>query len=106
MNADSTWKKRRHDQLAVADLVDDDAADDDAEAETCESSAADRPELRTGEAELGRPVGEDAAADAEADAGFEDGQEASPQQALGVGAIASLLTVVALLIVFLWMPTD
>ena len=65
-------------ELAVADLVHDDAADDDAEAEAGEPGAADVAELRTGEAELGRPVGKDAAADAEADAGGENGQEAGP----------------------------
>ena len=72
------------DQLAVADPVDDDAADDDAEAEAGEPGAADGAELRAGEAELGGPVGQDAAADGEADAGGENGQEAGPQQALGV----------------------
>ena len=77
-------QERGDDQLAVADLVDDDAADDDAEAEAGEAGAADGAELRAGEAEFGGPVGEDAAADAEADAGGENGQEAGPQQALGV----------------------
>ena len=77
-------QERGDDQLAVADLVDDDAADDDAETEAGEAGAADGAELRAGEAELGGPVGEDAAADAEADAGGENGQEAGPEQALGV----------------------
>ena len=77
-------QERRDDQLAVADLVDDDAADDDAEAEAGETGAADGAELRAGEAEVSGPVGQDAAADAEADAGGENGQEAGPQQALGV----------------------
>ena len=39
-------QERRDDQLAVADLVDDDAADDDAEAEPGETGAADGAELR------------------------------------------------------------
>ena len=77
-------QERGDDQLAVADLVDDDAADDDAEAEAGETGAADGAELRAGEAEVGGPVGQDAAADGEADAGGENGQEAGPQQALGV----------------------
>ena len=77
-------QKRRHDQLAITDLVDDDAADDDAEAEAGEAGAADGAELRAGEAEVSRPVGQDAAADAEADARGENGQEAGPQQPLGV----------------------
>ena len=77
-------QERRNDQLAVADLVDDDAADDDAEAEAGEAGAADGAELRAGEAEVSAPVGQDAAADAEADAGGENGQEAGPEQALGV----------------------
>ena len=77
--------KRRHDQLAVADRVHDQAGDDDAEAEAGETSPPDRAELRTGEAEVGGPVGKDAAADAKADAGSENGQEAGRQQAPGVG---------------------
>ena len=77
-------QERRDDQLAVADLVDDDAADDDAEAEAGEAGAADGAELRAGEAEFRGPVGKDAAADAEADAGGENGHEAGPQQAPGV----------------------
>ena len=77
-------QERRDDQLAVADLVDDDAADDDAEAEAGEAGAADGAELRAGEAEVRCPVGQDAAADAEADARGENGQEAGPQQPLGV----------------------
>ena len=71
-------QERRHDQLAVADLVDDHAADDDAEAEARETGAADGAELRTGEAEFGGPIGKDAAADPEADAGGQNGQEAGP----------------------------
>ena len=74
----------RRDQLAVADLVHDDAADDDAETETGEPGAADGAQLRPGEAEVSGPVGKDAAADAEADAGRENGQETGPEQALGV----------------------
>ncbi len=74
----------RDDQLAVADLVDDHAADDDAEAEAGETGAADGAELRAGEAELRGPVGQDAAADGEADARREDGHEAGPQEPLGV----------------------
>ena len=78
-------QKRRHDQLAVADLVHDHAADDDAEAEAGETGSADGAELRTSEAEIGGPVGKNAAADGEADAGGENGQEAGPEQSLGVG---------------------
>ena len=77
-------QKRGYDQLAIADLVDDDAADDDAEAEAGKAGAADGAELRAGEAEVGCPVGKDAASDAEADAGGENGQKTGPQQALGV----------------------
>ena len=77
-------QERGDDQLAVADLVDHDAADDDAEAEAGEAGAADVAELRAGEAEFRGPIGEDAAADAEADARGENGHEACPQQALGV----------------------
>ena len=50
-----------------------------------ETGAADGAELRPGEAEFSGPIGEDAAADPEADAGGENGQEAGPQQTLGVG---------------------
>ncbi len=74
----------RDDQLAVADLVDDEAADDDAETEAGEAGAADGAELRAGEAELRGPRRQDAAANREADAGRENGQEACPQEALGV----------------------
>ena len=56
-------QERRHDQLAVADLVHDHAADDDAEAEAGETGSADGAELRTSEAEVGGPVGKNAAAD-------------------------------------------
>ena len=66
------------DQFAVADFVDDDAADDDAEAETGEAGAADGAKLRTGEAEVGGPVRQDAAANAGADAGRKNCQEAGP----------------------------
>ncbi len=71
-------QERRHDQLAVADLVDDHAADDDAEAEARETGAADGAELRTSEAEFSGPVGKDAAPDPEADAGGQNGQKAGP----------------------------
>jgi hypothetical protein len=54
--------KRGDDQLSIADLVDDDAADDDSEAEADEAHAADLSELRAGEAEVGAPVIENAAA--------------------------------------------
>ena len=77
-------QERGDDQLAVADLVDDEAADDDAETEAGEPRAADGAELRAGETELCGPVGQDAAANGEADAGGENGQEACPEQALGV----------------------
>ena len=72
-------QKRRDDQLAVADLVDDHAADDDAETETGEPRAADGAELRPGEAEFRRPVGKDAATNPKADARGENGQEAGPE---------------------------
>ena len=85
MKADSTWNRNAATiELAVADLVHDEPADDDAEAETGEPGAADGAELRAGEAEFGGPVRQDAAADAEADARRENGQEAGPQQPLGV----------------------
>ena len=71
-------QERGHDQLAVADLVDDDAADDDAEAEAGEAGAADGAELRAGEAEIGGPVRQDAAADAGADGGGENGERSPP----------------------------
>ena len=77
-------QERGDDQLAVADPIDDDAADDDAETEAGEPRAADRAELRAGEPEVSRPVGEDAAANAEPDAGGENGQEPGPEQAGGV----------------------
>ena len=42
------------------------------------------PELRAREPEVRRPAGQDAAANAEPDAGGENGQEAGPQQTIGV----------------------
>ena len=77
--------KRGDDQFAVADLVRDDAADDDAEAEAGEAGAADVAELRRREAELAAPVGENAAANGEADAGGKNGHETGQEQAFGVG---------------------
>ncbi len=82
--------ERQGDQFAVADLIHDDAADDDAEAEAGETRAADGAELRAGEAELLAPVIENAAANGEADAGGEDGHEAGPEQAFGVGRDAGV----------------
>ena len=72
------------DELAVAEFINHDAADDDAKAESGEASASNVTELSTGEAELGRPVGEDASANTEADAGGEDGEEAGPEEPLSV----------------------
>ena len=77
-------QERGDDQLAVADPVDDDAADDDAETEAGETGAADGAELRAGEPEVSGPVGQDAAANAEPDAGGQNGQEAGPEQAGGI----------------------
>ena len=76
--------ERRDDQLAVADLVDDQAADDDAEAEPGEAGAADGAQLRAGKAEFSGPRRENGAADGEADAGRENGDETRPEQTLGV----------------------
>ena len=81
---DDVEQERGGDELAVADLVHDDAADDDAEAEPGETRSTDGTQLGAGEAEVGGPVGEDATPDAEADAGGEDGEEACPKQSLGV----------------------
>jgi len=72
------------DELAVADLVHDDAADDDAEAEPGEPGAVDEADFQPGEVKGLHPVAEDGAADAEADAGRQDGHEACPQQAFCV----------------------
>ena len=77
-------QERGDDQLAVADPIHDDAADDDAETEAGEPGAADGAELRAGESELGGPVGEDAASNAEPDAGGKNGQEPGPEQAGGI----------------------
>ena len=74
-------QERGDDQLAVANLVHDDAADDDAETEAGEPGAPDRTELRAGEPEIGGPGGKDAAADAETDAGGENGEKPGPQKA-------------------------
>ena len=63
------------DQLAVADLIDKHPADHDAEAETGEARSTDRAELGTGEIKLGGPGGEKPSANAESDAGGENGGE-------------------------------
>ena len=55
-----------------------------------EPGAGDLPELRAGETELGAPVGENAAADAEAHAGGENGRETGPEQTTSVGGDAVL----------------
>jgi len=67
------------DQLAVAELVDQDAADDDTEAEAGETSATDRTQLGRGKAVFRGPGAEDAATKGEADAGRKDSHEAGPE---------------------------
>ena len=77
-------QKGGDDEFSVADAVDDHAADDDAETEAGETGAADGAELRAREPEVSGPAGQDAAANAEPDAGGQNGQKAGPQETLGV----------------------
>ena len=77
-------KEGRKHQFAIADLVHHDATDDDAEAKTREPGSANCAQLRSREAEVSAPVCKNAAADAKADAGRQNGQEAGPQQPFGI----------------------
>jgi hypothetical protein len=77
-------QERGDDELPVADTVDDHAADDDAETEAGEPGAADGAELGAREPEVSGPTGQNAAANAESNAGGENGQEAGPEETLGV----------------------
>lgn len=73
--------KGKGDELAVTDLVHNEATKDDAKAEAREASAADGSELGTGETVFLAPVVKDTSADGEADAGGQDGHEACPEEA-------------------------
>jgi hypothetical protein len=72
-------------QLAVADLVGEQARHDDDHAEAGEAAPGDRAKFGHGEPELLGPLTQDAAADGESDAGGENGHEAGPEEPLGVG---------------------
>src|SRR5262245_10297992 len=79
-------RKRHNDQLAVTDFVRDEAAYDDPKAEAGEPRAIDQPRLEPRESKFRRPDAENSAANREADAGSENGHEACPEQAFGVGS--------------------
>jgi hypothetical protein len=77
-------KERGHDQLAITDFIDNHASYNDTEAEASETSAANCAELCSGKAEVGGPVGKDAATDTKANACRKDRHETRKEEALGV----------------------
>jgi len=79
-------RERGPDQLAVADLVDDQTTNDDAEAKSGEAGTADGAELRGREAELFAPIVKNTTTDRKTDAGREDGPKAGPKKALRIGS--------------------
>ena len=81
-------QERSDDKLAVPDLIDHHTADDNSKAEAGESRATDVTQLSGGETKISRPIGENAATDAEADAGRKDRHEACKQQPLCIRGYA------------------
>ena len=71
-------EERRDHQLSITHDIRQQCAEQDDEAEAHQAEAGDLAGLLLGEAELGGPVIQDAAADAEADAGGQDGHESGP----------------------------
>jgi hypothetical protein len=93
-NAESTWnRKAATTSLPYPILSTTHAADDDSEAETGESGATDVTQLGSGETEIGRPIGQDATADTEADAGRQDRHEACKQQPFCIGGYALVTSI-------------
>src|SRR6266568_3738308 len=71
-------------QLPVTDLVTDYAANDDPKAKAGKSRSVDISQLLAGKPEIGAPVSENAAANAEPDAGGQNRQEPCHQESLCV----------------------
>ena len=71
-------------QLPVTDLVTDYAANDDPKAKAGKSRPVDISQLLAGKPEIGAPVSENAAANAEPDAGGQNRQEPCHQKSLRI----------------------
>jgi hypothetical protein len=82
----SVAKESDHDEFAIAEFIREQTADQNDQAEAGQSAAGNSSKFRAGEAELAAPVAENATANGEADTGGENGHEAGPKQATGVGS--------------------
>ena len=72
-------RKRGEHEFAVSNFIGDDAADNHAETKTGQTGAGDRAELGGIEAVFAAPIIEDAAANAETNAGRQNGSKAGPE---------------------------
>src|SRR5439155_26880845 len=71
-------------ELAIADLVANDAANNDAKTKARKSCAGDNAKLGAREPEFASPIVEDTTANRRADTSGENGEKAGPEQAFGV----------------------